>query len=106
MIETKGKILLSGFNLDEAENAIVSNIIRHHVNKIRERTDFDYLKLRLRKIAKGKTFLHEIEGSLKTRNQIFASKSADYNLFSALAEVMEKLLNELRHRMRTQRQRK
>lgn len=106
MAETKGKVLLSGFELDEAEKAICDNIIKNHVSKIRERDDFDYVKLRLRKSQRGNNFLHEIEGSLKSRNQIFTSKSQDFNLFSALAETMEKLLNELVHKLRTSRQRK
>jgi ribosome-associated translation inhibitor RaiA len=106
MAETKGKILLSGFELDAAERAICDNVIKSHVSKITERADFDYIKIRLRKSQRGKNYLHEIEGTLKVRNQVFTAKTQDFNLFSALAEVMEKLLNELVHKLRTNRQRK
>lgn len=106
MEEDKGKVLLAGFKLDEAEKSIVNNIIKNHVSKIKERADFDYIKLRLRKSQRGKNFLHEIEGSLKARRGIFTAKTTDFNLFSALAEVMEKLMNEMIHKLRTSRQRK
>jgi hypothetical protein len=106
MEETKGKILLSGFGLEEAERAICDNIIKSHISKIEERSKFDYLKLRLRKSQRGKNCLHEIEGTLKVKGGIFTSKTEDFNLFSALAEIMEKLLNELNHKIRTSRQNK
>ena len=106
MTETKGKILLSGFELEAAERAICDNIIKNNVSKIKERGDFEYIKIRLRKSQRGKNYLHEIEGTLKVENQIFTAKTQDFNLFSALAESMEKLLNELVHQHRTSRQKK
>ena len=101
---TNGKIFLSGFELDEAEKAIVGNIINNYKHKIEERADYEYIKLRLKKSRRGKAFLHEIKGSLKIDNKTFNSKVADYNLFAATAEVMEKLMNEMIHKMRTKRQ--
>ena len=106
MTETKGKVLLSGFELDAAEKAICDNIIKSHISKIKERADFDEIKLRLRKRQRGKNYLHEVEGSLKVKNRVFNAEKTDFNLFSALADVMEKLLNEITHKLRTSRQRK
>jgi len=106
MAEDKGKILLSGFDLDEAEKAICNNIIQNYKHKISERADFEYIKLRLRKSQKGKTYIHEIRADLKAGNQVFNTKTTDFNLFSGLAEAMEKLLNELVHKLRTSRQKK
>jgi len=104
MNEDKGRVLLSGFELEAAEKAICDNLIKSHVSKIKERADFDYIKIRLRKIAKGKTFLHEIQAEMKADRKFFSSKTAEYNLFSALAEAIEKLQHELTHKLRTSRQ--
>lgn len=106
MEETGKNVLLNGFELEPAERAIVDNIIKSRINKIRERADFDYIKLRLRKSPRGKNYLYEIEASLKAKKEIFNAKITDFNLFSALAEVMEKLLSEMIHKIRTARQRK
>ncbi|MBM3233636.1 hypothetical protein FJZ19_00915 [Candidatus Pacearchaeota archaeon] len=99
-----GKIFLSGFELEEAEKAIVGNIINNYKHKIDERAEYEYIKLRLKKSRRGKAFLHEVKGSLKKDNKILNSKSTDYNLFAATAEVMENLMNEMIHKMRTRRQ--
>jgi len=104
MKETNGKILLAGFRLEEAERAICDSVIKNYAHKIQERADFDNIKLRLRKSQRGKNTLHEIEASMKARNLIFTARTQDFNLFSALAEAMEKLLNELNHKLRTSRQ--
>ena len=101
--KAKGKVLLSGFSLDPAEKAIVDNLIRNYQNKIAERMEFEEIKLRLRKSKHGKTFLHEIQGTLIAGKQ-FNAKVIDYNLFSAIAEAFEKLMNEAEHKERTARQ--
>jgi len=106
MEETKEKALLAGFSLDEAEMAICNNIIKNYSHKIRERVDFSELRIRLKKTQKGKNWLHEIEAGIKSGNRNFAARTSDYNLFAALAEAMEKLLNELTHKLRTSRQKK
>ena len=104
MTETMGKIKLAGFDLEPAEKAIVGNIIRNYEHKISERCQYEYIMLNLKKSRKGKTFLHEVKGDLKVKGKIMSAKMTDYNLFSALAEVMEKMLNEVEHRLRTARQ--
>lgn len=103
MAET-GNILLNGFELEKAEKAITDNIIQNYSHKLQERVDFEQLKLRLRKSPKGKAFLHEIDGELKTRRDRFTAKASDYNLFAVLAEVLDKLMNEAVHKQRTSRQ--
>jgi len=99
VIEDKGKISLSGFSLDPAEKAIVDNLIKNYKHKISEKIKFDEIKLRMRKSAHGKTFMHEVQGSL-IAGKIFNSKVIDYNLFAALAEVLEKLMHEAEHYQR------
>lgn len=103
-VKTEGKIFLSNFDLEAAEKAIVNNIIKNYNRKITEKVDYDYIRLRLKMSPHGKAFLHQIKGNLKTDNKILTASAADYNLFSALADVLERLLNEAEHRMRTTRQ--
>lgn len=100
MAEGNGTIRLVGFDLDPAEKAIVDNLIASYNHKISERSSYESLRLRLRKSRKGKTFLHEVEGELRVKKNLFSAKATGYNLFSVLADVFEKLLSELVHSMR------
>ena len=97
MTEMPGKVLLSGFDLEPAEKLIAENVVRNFSRKISERSSYEYLKLRLKKSRKGKTFLHQVSGELKIKNKKFEAEASDYNLFSVLADVLEKLLNEMIH---------
>ena len=103
--ESMGKILLTGFKLEPAEKAIVDNLIRSYQHKIGEKVAYKEIKLRMKKSARGKTFLNEVQGTLVT-DKIFNTETADYNLFSALSEALEKLMHEAEHSKRTSRQRK
>ena len=104
MEEARGKVSLSGFGLDEAEKLVVNDIVKHYEYKISERTEYDYIKIDLKKTKKGNAFLHEVRGTLKVKNEIFTSEVTGFNLFAVTSEVLEKLLNELSHKQRTRRQ--
>lgn len=106
MTEAEGKIFLSGFELEPAEKAIADNVIKSYSHKIKERAGYDYIKLSLKKSQRGRVCLHKVRGTLKKGALVLTSKAEDYNLFSAIAEVLEKLLNELVHKSRTSRQRR
>jgi len=103
MTEDKGKIILAGFDLEPAEKAIVNNLIANYQQKIAEKFDYKEIRLRMKKSVRGKTFLHEVQGLLIGEKK-FNAKVTDYNLFSALSETLEKLMNEAEHYKRTARQ--
>lgn len=100
------KILLAGFELEPAERAIVENILSNYNHKISERNDYDYIKLDLKKTQKANKVLYAVRGSLKSGKLLLNSKAMDYNLFAAVAEVLENLLNEMIHKSRTVRQKR
>lgn len=100
-----GKIVLSGFKLEPAEKAVVDNLIKNYQNKIAEKIGFQELKLRMKKSARGKTFLHEVQGTLLA-GKTFNTRVVEFNLFSALSEAIEKLMHEAEHFQRTARQKK
>ena len=91
------KLRLSGFNITEAEKAVVSNIIQTHDIKISRELNYEQLSLRLKKSQHERAFLHEIEAKLETKNKTFNAKVTDYNLFYAVSEALEKILNEVKH---------
>jgi hypothetical protein len=95
----EGKIILSGFKLDPAEKAIIDNLIKNYKHKIQEKIGFKEIRLRMKRSLHGKTYLHEVQGTLLT-NRMFKSKVEDYNLFSAISDVFEKLMNEAYHSIR------
>jgi hypothetical protein len=106
MAEGNGKILIAGLDLGEAEKAIVNNLIQSYKSKINERAGFEELKIRFKKAQKGKAWLHEIDGELRAMKKMFSAKANDYNVFIAVNDVLEKLLNSMVHSMRTPRQKK
>ena len=106
MDQTNGKVFLTGFELEPAEKAITDNILKNYSHKIGERAEYEYLRLRLKKSQHGKAYHHDVDGKFKVGNNVFSAKVTDYNLFSAVAEVLEKLLNEMTHKIRTNRQTK
>ena len=102
-IKDVGRIVLSGFSLEPAEKAILDNLIKNYKNKIAEKIGFKEISLRLRKSQHGKAFLHEVQGRMLA-GKSFNAKVTDYNLFAAVSEVLEKLMHEAEHKLRTKRQ--
>lgn len=94
------KVKLGGFDLDEVEMQIISKIIEKHAKRIEDKMGLDELKLDLKKKKHGKTYLHQISGSLKIRNRNFNSEITDYNLLKAISQVMDKLGREAEHKLR------
>jgi len=107
-LKDRGKVLLSGFNLDKAEKSIANNLVQNYISKIKLRLGFKEVKLRLKKSRHGKTFLHEVQGTLLSpiSKKLFKAKATDYNLFSAMADVFEKLMKEAEHKLRRQKARR
>jgi len=91
------KLQLSGFKISDEEKSIINNIIQSYDIKLSRESDYEKLSLRLKKSKHGKTYLHEIEAKLKIKNKIFNTKVTDYNLFYAVSEALNKILNELKH---------
>ena len=96
------RLSLSGFNLDSSEKERVNVLLNKYINKIEERIHhtYDELKLRLKKSLHGKSFLHEIEVDVIMKGTIISSKMTDYNLYTALSGVFDKILVEIDHKFR------
>lgn len=92
----EGTIVLSGFNLEPAEKAIVDNLMQNYKHKIQQRINFKEIKLRMKKSQHGKMFLHEVQGTLIGDKQ-FSSQTEDYNLFAAISAVLDNLMREALH---------
>ncbi len=94
------KIHLSGFNLEPVESEIIKNIIKTYKHKIEEKTSYQEIRLRLKKSRHGKAFMHEVNGNIMAGKLRITASSSNYNMYKALTEVLEKLLNETEHRIR------
>ena len=92
------KLSLSGFNLESSELQKVNELVERYIRKIEDRlSDYQEIKLRLRKSAHGKAFLHEVEGDIIVKGKVLTSQCVDYNLYTAISEVFEKMLREIEH---------
>lgn len=101
---SEGKVLLVGFELESEEKSLVNRTLERYLRKIEEKTSYQELRLNLKKSAHGKTFMHEIQGSMITGKRRTTSNATGYNLYKVLSEVLEKILNEIEHKERTSRQ--
>ena len=94
----QGKIALVGFKLEPIELEIAYKIIETYSKKIERVCDVESIKLELRKSSHGKTFLHEISANARVNGGVLTAKTTEYNLFKALSNALEKILNESVHR--------
>lgn len=102
-----GDITLVNFKLEPSEMIIIKKIVGNYAKKLSEKSKYKELKLRLKQREHGKGFLHEITAeAIIARDReggkdiILSSSMQDYNLFSALAEVMGKLLSEAESKLK------
>ena len=105
-LELGGNILLAGFSLEPSEMIVVKKIVGHYAKKISEKTDYQDIKITLKKVEKAKSFLHEVSVSAKTGKKILASEITHRNLYSALSSALDKVYVEAEHLARTARQAK
>lgn len=96
-----GNITLINFKLEPIELIVVKKIVGNYAKKLAEKSGYKELKLRLRQHEHGKSFLHElnVEAVVSKDKEggadiILNTSAQDYNLFSALANALEKLLSE------------
>lgn len=93
-----GNISLVGFEkLDSAELIIVKKIVGTYIKKMSEIADYKEMRLTLKQHSHGKTFKHEVEGSALFTEGRFATNVTEWNLFTAVSMVCEKIFNEVSH---------
>jgi len=96
--ETKlgGNIALVGFEiLDPAETVIAKKIVGNYVRKMNNNGEYKEMRLTLQRHAHGKSFKHEITGLSIFSEGRFNSNATDWNVYTAISQVCEKMLQEL-----------
>lgn len=95
-----GNISLVNFDLDPMQAAVVRKLVGNYVKRLGEITEYKELKIRLRKHEHGKSVLHEIDANayiIHGKEVTLNANSSNYNLYSALAEVLDKVIAEAMH---------
>lgn len=101
-INLGGSISLVGFgSLEPSELSVVKKLVGTFVKRLNEQSKYDSLSMELKQHKKGKTFLHEINAKVNADNNLFSSNASDYNLYSCINQVSEKILSEMSHFKRT-----
>lgn len=98
--ETKlgGNIALVGFEvLEPAELLIVKKIVGSYVRKMCRAAGYKEMRLTLQQRSHGKTFKHEVDGQALFVEGRFGSNVTAWNLYTALAEVCERILAAVQH---------
>ena len=93
-----GDIALVGFNiLEPAELVIVKKMVGTYVKKMGNHGDYKEMRLTLQQHPHGKTFKHEVSGLAIFSEGRFNSNVTDWNLYSAISQVCEKIMQEVTH---------
>ena len=105
--ETKlgGNIALVGFEiLEPAELTVVKKIVGNYVRKMGNCGDYQEMRLTLQQHPHGKTFKHEIKGLAvfkeESKEGRYHSDATEWNLYNALAQVCDKIIQEVVHSKR------
>ncbi len=96
-----GNIALVGFeSLDAAELVIFKKLVGTYVKKMNTHGGYKEMRLSLRQHTHGKTVKQEVSGLALFNEGRFESNVTDYNVYTAVSQVCEKILEELRHKVR------
>jgi len=94
----QGNVALVGFEvLDASEQDIAKRIVENYIRKMAIMGDYREMRLSLRQHKHGKTFKHEIDALVTFGEGRFDAEATEWNLYAALAQVCDKIMNELEH---------
>ena len=98
-----GYIRYVGFSdLDSFEKSRIESIVNQHIEKIKKFADFFGMRIHLKLIHENKRAkqepINQIDAVLETNRGHFSAVSSDRNPYSAVAEVLESLQNQLQHK--------
>ena len=97
-INPQGDLNLIGFGiLDSLELSMVENVVERYINRLKEKTDYKSLKLKLKKHQKGKSFLHEITVCAKIGKKEVRTKVTDWDLYQCLNKSLAKIVTGSTH---------
>ena len=93
----------SGFNkLDKSEIKEIENIVSNNIKQIKRYTNIIALRLHLKILHEKKDAkqmpTHKIDVTLETDKGNFFSTTENRNLYTALNDVLENLLKQLKHK--------
>ncbi|MFC1685704.1 hypothetical protein ACFLZZ_01635 [Nanoarchaeota archaeon] len=97
--ETKlgGNIALVGFEiLEPVELIVIKKMVGNYVRKLGNNGKYKEMRLTLQQHPHGKSFKHEIQGLALFEEGRFHSEAMEWNIYNALAQVCDKLLEQSR----------
>lgn len=96
--EIDSKILLQQFDLEPEEMAAAKKCAEKYAKKISHLTDYDEIKLEMKVHHKDKNKHFVIKGLVIYKGNKAYSEVSDMNPLKAIDMVLEKLLNEIKHK--------
>jgi len=98
--ELGGNIVLENFEIDNQEMIVVKKIIGNYAKKIRYFKEYQELKLEMKTHLKAKNRHFEVKALLTFDNGTASSESQGLNFFVLINEVLEKILQEVKNKIR------
>lgn len=98
--ELGGNIVLSGFDMDDQEMVVLKKIVGNYAKKIKNFHNYEQLKLEIKVHAKGKTKRFEVKALLLYGENRATSETEGFNAFVLITEALEKILNEVQHKVK------
>jgi ribosome-associated translation inhibitor RaiA len=96
--EIDSKILLAKFDLEPEEMAAARKLAEKYAERIGHLTEYDEIKLEMKVHRKDKNKHFEIRGLVVYKGDKAYSEVSDMNPLKAIDAVLNKLLNEIKHK--------
>jgi hypothetical protein len=100
--ELGGNIRLVNFNFDAQEMVLIKKLIGNYAKKIRTVREYQELKIEIRDHSRDKVKKFEISALLILDGEKASANAEGFNPFVLLDEVLERVLNEVKHRPKEQ----
>jgi ribosome-associated translation inhibitor RaiA len=96
----KRKIVFEKFDcLDKEEVLVARKIVEKYAQKIEKITEIEQIKLELKAHSKVKVNNFEVKGHIDYKQGTAMSEQQDINPFVAIDIVMEKMFQEIKHKI-------
>ncbi len=96
-----GNIALVGFEiLDPSELIVVKKIVGNYVRKMGNNGEYQEMRITLQQHPHGKSFKHELTALAIFKEGRFNSNAMEWNIYNALAQVCDKILEKLKQTRR------
>ncbi len=97
-----GNIVLSGFDIDNAEKIVIKKMVGKYAEKMRHFAEYQEILLTMKKNKENKTERYEINGLAVFDGGRAEASAEGFNPFILINEVMQKIIKETENKFKNE----